>query len=194
MRLGRGLIGNAVVSINDGRELGEVRDLYLDSDLKSVVGIHLGSKGLLKRTPQSLKSSDVAVFGIDAVLAKGTAAVLEGELGPEAGPRVRLSDLRGREASTPGGTKIGRIEDVILDETAQVVGFSLGHLSVEGPVAESKSVARTAVVDTGGEGDAMTINLAQAERESLIVDPASLFSEQAAEEVSEASDVASTGG
>jgi sporulation protein YlmC with PRC-barrel domain len=42
MRLGKSLIGNPVFGITDGRKLGQVKDLYLDDDLTSVVGLFLG--------------------------------------------------------------------------------------------------------------------------------------------------------
>ena len=177
MRLGQSLIDKPVIKITDGRELGRVKDLYLDDDLKFVIGVYLGSKGLLKRTPTFVRCVDVAVLGIDAVLTRNIAVVHEGDRIPESERWMRLDELQGREVDTPGGTKIGQIGDVVLDEKARVTGFSLTHLSVEGPVADNQAVARSALVDTGHEDGIMTIDLAQAERESLRVDPGSLFSE-----------------
>jgi sporulation protein YlmC with PRC-barrel domain len=175
MRLGQSLIGNPVFRITDGRELGKVKDLYLDNNLKFVVGVFLGSEGLIKRTPTFVRSTDVAVFGMDAVLARSTIVVQEGDRLPGSGEWVRLDDLKGRDVDTPGGTKIGRVGDVVLDEEARVVGFRLTHLSVEGPLAESKAVARGAVADVGHKDGVMTVDLSLAERETLEIDPDSLF-------------------
>ena len=177
MRLGQGLIGNPVISINDGRELGQIKDLYLDNNLRLVVSLYLGSEGLLKRKPNFVRYIDVVVFGIDAVLVKNADVVRKGKEIPELVRWLRLDELKGREVDTPGGTKIGRIGDVVLDEEARVTGFSLTHISVEGPVAENKAVARKALIDAGHEDGIMTIDLAQAEQKSLQVDPGSLFSE-----------------
>jgi sporulation protein YlmC with PRC-barrel domain len=140
-----------------------------------VAGLFLGSEGLIKRTPTFVRSTDVAIFGMDAVLARDTVAIQEGERTPGAGQWVRLDDLKGRDVDTPGGTKIGRVGDVVLDEDARVVGFRLTHLSVEGPLAESKAVARGAVSDVGHQDSVMTVDLSLAEREALEVDPDSLF-------------------
>ena len=174
MRLGRSLIDNPVYNNQDGRTLGKVADLYLDKDLETVAAIYLGSEGLVKRTPVFIRSRDVRLFGVDAVLARSSAIVYRGEEIPTAGRWVRLRDLQGRDVDTPGGTKIGRIRDVVLDAEARVTGFSLSQIAVEGPIADSKVIAGAAVVDTGQADGAMTVDLATAERELLKVDPGSL--------------------
>lgn len=176
MRFGKSLIGNPVFGITDGRKLGQVKDLYLDDDLTSVVGLFLGREGLLRPTPLFVERADVSVFGIAAILAKSTATVYDGEEAPEPPGWLRLDELRGREVQTPGGTKIGRIGDVALDEEARITGFSLTNLSVMGPVAEAAAVARKAVVEVASADNVMTIDLALAEQAPLEIDPDLLFS------------------
>jgi uncharacterized protein YrrD len=177
MRLGKSLVGNPVFGVTDGRKLGQVKDLYLDDDLTAVVGLFLGKEGLLRPTPLFVERADVALFGIDAVLAESTATVYEGNEAPEPPGWLRLEELRGREVQTPGGTKIGRVGDVALDEAARIVGFSLINLSVKGPVAEAAAVARKAVVEVASADNVMTIDLAQAEQAPLVIDPGLLFSQ-----------------
>ena len=72
-------------------------------------------------------------------------------------------DLRGRELQTEGGTKIGVIDHVILDEEARVWGFGLGKVYSQGPLAERRAVSRDAVLNLGSAKEPMTINLGQAE-------------------------------
>lgn len=175
MRLGKSLIGNPVFGITDGRKLGEIKDLYLDEDLTSVVGIYLGREGLLRPTPLFLDRADVALFGIDVVLTTEAATVYEGDEAPEPPGWVRLAALQGREVRTPGDTKIGKVGDVALDEEARITGFSLTSLSVKGPVAEAGAVARKALVDVGDSDGVMTIDLSEAERAPVEIDPGLLF-------------------
>ncbi|MGD2104207.1 MAG: hypothetical protein PVJ55_03700 [Anaerolineae bacterium] len=175
MRLGKSLIGNPVFGISDGRKLGEVKDVYLGHDLTSVVGIYLGREGLLRPTPLFVERDDVALFGVNALFAKGSFTVREGDEAPEPPGWLRMDQLRGREVRTPGGTKIGRIGDVVLDEDANVTGFSLVNLSVRGPVADADAVARSAVVSIEDAEGAMTMDLAKAEESLLEVDLDSLF-------------------
>jgi sporulation protein YlmC with PRC-barrel domain len=176
MRLGKSLIGNPVFGVADGRKLGQVKDLYLDDDLTSVVGLFLGREGLLRPTTLFVERADISLFGINAVLAKSTATVYEGDQAPEPPGWLRLDELRGREVQTPGGTKIGRVGDVALDEEARVTGLSLTNLSVKGPVAEAAAVARKAVVEVASADNVMTIDLALAEQAPLEIDPDLLFS------------------
>ncbi len=176
MRLGKSLIGNPVFGITDGRRLGQIKDLYVDDDLTAVVGIYLGREGLLRPTPLFVERADVALFGIDVVLTVATTTVYEGEEASEPPGWLRLGELQGRQVQTPGGTKIGKVADVALDEDAHVTGLSLTNLSVKGPLAEAEAVARKTVVDVGGADGVMTIDLAEAERAPLEIDASLLFS------------------
>ncbi len=175
MRVGKSLIGNPVYGSADGRKLGEVKDLYLDDDLTSVVGIYLGREGLLRPTPLFVERGDIALFGIDALLAASTFTVQEGAESAEPPGWLRLERLRGREVRTPGDTKIGKLGDVVLDEEARVTGFSLASVSVQGPVAEADAVARRALVKPEDEEGAMTLDLAAAEQAVLEINPDLLF-------------------
>jgi hypothetical protein len=77
---------------------------------------------------------------------------------------------------TPGGTKIGRVRGVVLDDKGSVTGLSPGQIAVEGPVAESKTIARSAVVDVGERDGKLTVDLAAAESKRVKIDPDSLTS------------------
>jgi sporulation protein YlmC with PRC-barrel domain len=168
------VVGNPVIDIQGGRSVGRVEDLYLDEDLRHVTGIHLGGEGLIRRIPIFIQRHGIAVLGLDVVLVKTAATVSRGEEIPSSRRWVRLHHLQGREMDTPGGTKIGRARDVLLDAEGNVMGLSLGQISVEGPVAQSKTVARSAVVDVDRTDGTLTVDLAAAEREPVEVDPHSL--------------------
>jgi uncharacterized protein YrrD len=164
MRLGKDLIGKPIYSMTDGRLLGSVKDLYLDKDLELLTGIYLGSEGLIKRKSLLISRRNVMVFGLDAILAKSSDVVTDDEKAEEAEHWLRREDLQKREIDTPGGTKVGSIGDILLDEEARVVGFSLGKVFVEGPVAESRRVLKGAIVDTGRDDGVMTVDLSKAEQ------------------------------
>lgn len=164
MRLGKDLIGKPVYSMTDGRLLGSVKDLYLDQDLELLTGIYLGSEGLIKRKSLLIARRNVMVFGIDAILAKAADVVTDDEETEEAEHWLRREELQKREIDTPGGTKVGAIGDILLDEEARVTGFSLGKVFVEGPVAESRRIMRGAIVDTGRDDGIMTVDLSKAEQ------------------------------
>ena len=164
MRLGKDLIGKPIYSMTDGRLLGSVKDLYLDQDLELLTGIFLGSEGLIKRKSLLIARRNITVFGLDAILVKASDVVTDDEQTEEAQHWLRREDLQKRDIDTPGGTKVGTIGDILLDEEARIDGFSLGKVFVEGPVAESRRILKGAIVDTGRDDGVMTVDLSKAEQ------------------------------
>ncbi|MBC8249335.1 MAG: PRC-barrel domain-containing protein [Anaerolineales bacterium] len=167
MQAGKDLIGKQIISISDGRQLGTVKDLYLDSSLNLVVGVYLGAQGLFSRKSLLIERNNVMVFGVDAILAKHADAVTDSSKAVEWAKWIRRDKLQGWQVATAGGTKVGTIDDVILDEAMRVIGFRLLRVFVEGPIAERRAVAREAVIEAGNEDEVMIIDLSKAERQSL---------------------------
>lgn len=156
-------IDKPLISITDGAKLGEVKDLYLDADMRRVAAVFVGKEGFLRRQAYALPRSAVQVYGIDAWLIAGSDTVLPLEEIPDWQSYVLIHDLRGREIVTEGDTKIGVVEDVLLDEEARVIGFTLGRVFVQGPVAERKAIARDAISSLGGKDTPMKTTLEQVE-------------------------------
>jgi uncharacterized protein YrrD len=167
MRLGKDLVDKPIYSLTDGRLVGKVKDLYLDSALERVVGLYLGSEGLFSRKNMLVNRDQVTLFGVDAVLVTHSEVVLDETEVAEVDTWVRRQDLAGRTVDTPGGTRVGIIGDVIVNDEGAVQGFKLARIFVEGPIARRQVIARQVVVDTGGVDGAMTIDLAQAEQHDL---------------------------
>ncbi|MDX1686809.1 MAG: PRC-barrel domain-containing protein [Candidatus Promineifilaceae bacterium] len=166
MRFSKDLIGKPIFSTDEGRHLGTVRDVYLDKALAWLAGIHLGREGLISRKALVIPREAIAVFGVDVILAKTADAVTDDKEMADIENWLRLEKLQGRQVDTPGGTRVGTLGDVMLDEEARIVGFSLSRVHVEGPVAENPIIMRDAVLDIGGDDDAMTIDLSKVERQT----------------------------
>lgn len=171
MRLGKDLVGKPIYSLTDGRHLGAVKDIYLDQSLSLMVGVFLGQEGLFKRKSIVIPREHIKVIGIDAVLTSDSDAVRDSGQLPEVESWLRREVLQGRPVDTPGGTKVGTVGDVLLDQDAQVVGFALARIFVEGPVAESRMVMKSAVVDEGAVDGVMTVDLALAEQAPGAAEP-----------------------
>lgn len=164
MRRGKELVGKPIYGMTDGRQVGTVKDLFVDLELKLLQGIYLGREGLINRKVQFIAREDVAVFGIDAVLTSGSDVATDNSQVPKADMWLRRDTLSGREVETSGGTKVGTIGDLLFDEQAEVAGVTLARVHVAGPVAEKKQVLRSAIVDTGGREGVMVIDLSKAEK------------------------------
>lgn len=171
MFLGKDIIGNLVITVSDGHAIGKVKDVYLTINLQSVAGIYLGSKGLFSsRSSFLVKSEDVVTMGEDAVLVKHDEVIQEEKDNSEIEETwLRRDELQGRTVDSPGGTKIGKVDDVIINKEGQVLGFSLSHVYISGPIADNRSVAIHTVQDVGHEDGVMTIDLEQAEQQKLSV-------------------------
>jgi uncharacterized protein YrrD len=180
MRNSKELIGKPVFSLDEGRQLGTVRDIYVDRALAWLAGVHLGREGLLSRKSLLIPREAITVFGIDAVLAQRSGAVTDNKQLPESREWMRLDDLAGRQVDTPAGTRVGAISDVLLDDEARIVGFMLSRVQMSGPLAEHPVIPREAVIDTGHEDQVMTIDLALAEQHSLKAMGKSAAAEEAA--------------
>ena len=168
MRYSKEFVGKPVYSLDEGRHLGTVRDLYVDRALAWLAGVHLGREGLLSRKSLLIPRESIAVFGIDAVLAQRSDALTDSRQAPETAQWMRLEELTGRHVDTPAGTRVGTVGDVLLDDEARIIGFSLARVQLEGPIAEHPVVPREALLDTGAEDGTMTIDLAVAEKYSLL--------------------------
>lgn len=167
--LGKDLIGNPVISVSDGRSVGRVRDIYLDKELDAITGIFLGSEGFFTRKSFLVHAMHLAIVGVDAALVDDSDVAEEAAVVDELTDWIRRDDLQGRLVLTPGGTKIGRIGDVIVDTEGSVAGFGLRNVYVEGPIAENRAIARHVVLSIGNEDEPMTIDLEQAEQQQMAV-------------------------
>lgn len=152
-----------LISISDGRRLGKVRGLYLDKDATEVAAVYLGRKGLIFRQSLAVDEDHIQMYGIDALLVAGSDIVSDPKYIPDSPTFLLASDFWGREIETDGGTKIGTVDDIILDQDAKVSGFVLGKISVEGPIAEREAIARAAVTSLGSEDSPMIVELEKAE-------------------------------
>lgn len=164
MRTGKEFIGKPIYSLTEGRLLGTVKDVYLDLELSILNGIYLGSEGLINRRVKAIERKNISVFGLDAVLVTESDVLTDNNKTPEIEVWLRREDVQGRGIETPGGTKVGTIGDLLFDEEARVIGFSLARVFVEGPVAEKRVILKEAVLNPGGKDGVVTVDLARAEQ------------------------------
>ena len=167
MRPSKDIIGKKIYSVDKGDHLGSVKDFYFDAGLNSVIGLYLGSEGLISRKAKLIKLEHVVIMGNDVVLVDKTDVVTtDKEVKEAASLWLRRDDLAGRHISTPGGTKVGDLGDILIGAKSEVVGFKLNHIQIEGPVADREMIDRDVILDIGGEDIPMTIDLNKAEMQS----------------------------
>lgn len=162
MATGKQIQNKQLIALTNGKKVGEVKDLYLDDRLNKIVALYLGAEGLINKKHFAMPRSHVQVMGVDAWLVTDSNAVPPESL-PDYDRMVLMSEVRGREIVTEGGTKIGAVEDFIFDDAGELVGLTLNKIVIQGPLAERKVIARAAISTVGSNTSAMTTDLAKAE-------------------------------
>jgi uncharacterized protein YrrD len=163
MRLGKDLINKPIYTLDEGKLLGKVQDLYVDDALEVILGIYLGAQGLVRRRSQLIRSGDVSVFGADAILVKNADVITDDNDLAAAKEWLRRDKLAGRDVDTPGGTRLGQLGDVVVDAAGRITGFAMWKVFVEGPLADKRVIDRSAVLDTGQVDGRMTVDLSRLE-------------------------------
>ena len=97
-----------LVSITDGKKLGEIKGLYLDLDMRQVAGVFLGTEGLIKRKAQAIPRSAVQVYGIDVWLVSGPDTVMMLEEIPDSATFTSGERLARSRSSNGRWHKAGR--------------------------------------------------------------------------------------
>ena len=163
MRLGKDLINKPIYTLDEGKLLGKTQDLYLDDSLEVVLGIYLGAQGLVRRRSQLIRSGDVSVYGVDAILVKNADVITDDNELAAAKEWLRRDKLAGRDVDTPGGTRLGQLGDVVVDAAGRITAFAMWKVFVEGPLADKRVIDRSAVLYTGQVDGRMTVDLSRLE-------------------------------
>jgi uncharacterized protein YrrD len=114
------LKGLGVISVAEGKKLGTVGRVYFDSERRSVAGfvVHEGG-GLLSTEPDRsrvLDASEVHSLGPDALMVANESVMRGEEMTARYADLVDLDDLLTRKAVTEGGTRVGDVAAVDVDE------------------------------------------------------------------------------
>jgi uncharacterized protein YrrD len=158
-----------LIRVTDGKKLGEIKDIYLDRDMRQVAAVYLGTEGFFNRNAQVMGRSAGQVYGEDVWLVTGSDKVVRLADIADSDAFTLASQVRGREIESEGGTRIGDVDDVLFDSEARVLGFSLNNIYVQGPLGERRAIAREAITNLGSTESPMTIVLSKAE--ALVLPP-----------------------
>ena len=168
MQMAQEIIGKPVISMDDGVNLGKVRDLYFDPNVERLVALSLGGGGLFGARGRLIELDQISVMGEDVVLIQSAETVQKKNEATRSNEWVSYGKLHYRSIRTDGGTPIGDIEDVTLNEEGRVLDFRLGFVHVRGPIRQSRRVPRGAMLDAGNDSGKMTVRLAEAEEELAV--------------------------
>lgn len=130
------LIGKPVVSIADGEDIAEIRDVVFDGDRHELVGFTLNKRGFFHgRVKELLPSAGVVGLGPDAVMVRDGADLADpGAVADQLARPPRARSVIGVDVVTEAGVELGHITEVILaaGDRAEAVGYEVGGGNVAG--------------------------------------------------------------
>jgi uncharacterized protein YrrD len=153
------LRGKKIISVTNGEIIGEVVDILVDPEERYVAALVTSKGNLFRRETQMLSREDIQVIGRHVILSTRPDVVRNSEDFTTSEKWVAVSDhLRGNDVVTNDGTRIGRLQDIIVDPNGMIVGYALSNVAVSGPISETKQIPAASIMSFG--------------KDVVIVDPA----------------------
>jgi len=123
------VVGLPVVSIADGEDVAEVRDVIYDPAAGRVIGLTLNKRGFLSgRSKDVLTIDGVYAIGRHAVMVADSSALISTSEAPQdvATPPTERNVL-GNDVLTEAGVSLGRVRDLVLvvGGDGHVVGYQI---------------------------------------------------------------------
>jgi uncharacterized protein YrrD len=134
--------GKPVVSLEDGQIIGKVVDAYVDPTTLRIAAVITSRGGMLRRELTGFLSSEVQLWGQDTVLVKRSGIIQKGEALTLDDSWLRVSDqVKGHDVVDSTGTRIGRINDVVINCDGCVVGYNLSEIHADSPAVVGGRIA-----------------------------------------------------
>jgi uncharacterized protein YrrD len=133
------LQGKPVISVTNGAIIAKVLDVLVDPDALRVAAAITSKGGALKRQREIevIPADQVQVWGQDAVLVKGPDVIVKDSQLPDRERWLSASgQVKGHDVIGGDGTRIGQLNDVVIDVNGQFVGYDLVQPFVYGDPAQ----------------------------------------------------------
>lgn len=199
MHLSRALQGRSIVSVTNGQIVAKVEEILIDPTTRQVAAVITSKGSLLKREPgiEVIPGEAVQVWGRDVILVKQPEVIVKKDTLPGHEDWLTVSDqIKGHDVVGTDGTRIGQLNDVIIDAAGQLVGYSLARVFIQGPVAQSKRIAAGATRALGGDvllvEPAEMVEVTETPEPSETVEPAETVEPTEMAEAEEADDTEET--
>ncbi|MBW3547381.1 MAG: PRC-barrel domain-containing protein [Actinobacteria bacterium] len=166
------LIGRPLVTIDEGEDVAEVKDVVYGTADAAVLGFTLNRRGFLGGPMREVVAwSDVAAVGRHAVMIADAGAITaDGDLLQDVRASRRRNVL-GSDVITDAGQRLGKVTDVVVlvDERPEVVGYEItggeglkpgGSGRVFVPLPDTLAVSGEALMVPAAVSDFVTDDLA----------------------------------
>lgn len=139
--LSQDFIGNPIIDEATGQVIAKVEDVLIDPNVAQVAALVTSKGNLFERQIEAIPRQEVRVWGQDAILVGRPDVISNIEELAGSGMWLSISDrVKGHEVVSSLGTRLGELNDVVVNAEGQLVAYHLGQVFVEGPLAESKRI------------------------------------------------------
>jgi uncharacterized protein YrrD len=160
-RPGQHYIGKAIVSIKEGRKIGNVADIVINRDNLQVAAVITSKGAFFNREIEAITADEIEVWGEDVILVAVPDVIKHESKIPERKLWLNLNDsIKGRYVVSVDGTRVGQINDVLIDTNGKLRGYELSKVFISGPVADSKKITADATHSLGK--DVLVVNTIEA--------------------------------
>jgi uncharacterized protein YrrD len=146
------LRGKTILSVNDGAKIGSVDDVLIDPNSLRVAALTVTSGGVFDRETNYVPASDVNKWGKDAVLVEGREVFrAEADITDRESWISAANKLNGLTMVDSHGTRLGRIEDVLIDDSGKIVSYRISDSMMGGsardiPAETTKAMGEDVVI------------------------------------------------
>ena len=118
MRTGKDLIGLAIVDVRDGKKLGTADEVVISPNDGRLLRFVMKHGGLFSSSEAIVEIDDVESIGPDAITVEGDEVAHTPEASAAAFREAREGErsLVGRKIVTQGGSLVGQVSDVVINE------------------------------------------------------------------------------
>jgi uncharacterized protein YrrD len=144
------LTNKAVVSATNGQKIATVSDAMIDPATLSVAALMISGGTVFRPERQLIPAGAVQLWGQDVILVNGTDVIVRDLDMQRDDGWLQASDyLRRRSVVGTDGRRLGRVDDILLDEHGRFVGYQLAEVAVQGPLMQSRFIPATATQSLG---------------------------------------------
>jgi uncharacterized protein YrrD len=156
------LKNRAVLTLSDAEKVGQIDDVLFDPEFRRVLGFRV-KKGMFGHS-EALPRDRVQAVGTDALTVGGPDAINNLDRFPELSAARGLQDVHGTRVVTEGGSLLGTVDELEIDESAQqVLTYTLKGSLIDRLRGEQATIAPAEVLRLG-EGGIMIVADAVAQR------------------------------
>jgi sporulation protein YlmC with PRC-barrel domain len=138
--------GKSIISISNGQTIGTVNDILIDPNNLKISAIVTSKGSILSREIDAIMAEEIKVWGKDVILVSKPDIIHKKDEIPDLDKWLSVStQIKGREVFSLDGSRVGEINDLVVDMEGNLVSYDLEKIGtsmteamVDSPSAEKK--------------------------------------------------------